>query len=107
MSLPVTTDATLEEVSTSAPVVLVKLTAEYCAPCKMFNPVLEQFNEETGVPVYNLDIEENTEASKLYRIGSIPALLVFTDGRFREALIGAKSLASLKRDLAGYLTTAE
>lgn len=83
--------------------VLIKLTADYCAPCKVYNPVLESFSENTGVPVYNLDVDKNPDIGRELGVMAIPTLLVYYDGALKDKQTGVKNEAKLKNDLAGWL----
>ena len=100
------TDATFaNDVLQSDKTVLVDFWAEWCGPCKMVAPVLDEIageNRET-LTVAKLDIDRNPGAARDYQVMSIPTMIVFQGGRPVKQIIGAKPKAALLRDLADYL----
>jgi len=100
------TDATFaNEVLTSDKPVLVDFWAEWCAPCKMVGPVLEEIASEHAdkITVVKLNIDENPQVARQYSIMSIPTMSVFADGKVVKSIVGAKPKAALLRDLESYL----
>ena len=83
-----TFDAEVVEAETP---VIVDFWAEWCGPCKMIAPIVEELAEEYDGKVLftKLDIDSNPEVSMKYGIRSIPTLLVFKDGKPVEQIIGA------------------
>ena len=80
-----------EEVLKSDVPVLIDFWAEWCAPCKMIAPIVEEIaNEYAGkLKVAKLDVDNNPQTSMNYGIRSIPTLLIFKDGQPVDQLIGA------------------
>src|SRR4051794_40118463 len=78
-----------EVVSSDTPV-LVDFWAEWCGPCKMIAPVLENMAEEYAdtLRIAKLDVDNNPRTSMTYNVMSIPTLLLFKDGQVVEKLIG-------------------
>lgn len=68
---------------------LVKFGAEWCGPCRVVKPVLEAVENDTGVEVFDVDIEENSDAAISYGIRNIPAVIAFKNGQPVEQLVGA------------------
>ncbi len=100
------TDATFDtEVLGSDKTVIVDFWAEWCGPCKMVAPVLEEIASEHSdtVVVAKLNVDENPEVARRYQIMSIPTMSVFSGGQVVKSIIGAKPKAALLRDLAGII----
>jgi thioredoxin 1 len=100
------TDSTFDsEVLGSDKPVLVDFWAEWCGPCKMVAPVLEEIAGEHGdkLQVVKLNIDENPNAARDYQIMSIPTMAVFQGGQLVKAIVGAKPKAAILRDLEAYL----
>lgn len=85
--------------------VLVDFWAEWCGPCKMVAPVLEEIAGEHAekLTVAKLNIDENPETARAYSIMSIPTMAVFQNGQIVKSIVGAKPKAALLRDLEAYL----
>jgi thioredoxin 1 len=85
--------------------VLVDFWAEWCGPCKMVAPVLEEIAAEHGdrLTVAKVNIDENPEIARRYQIMSIPTMSVFKSGEVVQSIVGAKPKAALLRDLEAYL----
>ena len=101
-----TTDATFaSDVLQSDKPVLVDFWAEWCGPCKMVAPVLEEIAGENAdkLKVVKLNIDENPAAARNYQIMSIPTMAVFQDGKIVKSIVGAKPKAAILRDLQAYL----
>lgn len=99
------TDASfLADVLQSDKPVVVDFWAEWCGPCKMIAPVLDEIAaaHET-VTIAKLNVDENPQTSAQYGITSIPTLMVFQGGQPVKSIIGAKPKGALLADLAPYL----
>jgi thioredoxin 1 len=100
------TDATFrDDVLASDKTVLVDFWAEWCGPCKMVAPVLDEIAGENKekLTVAKLDIDRNPAAARDYQVMSIPTMIVFQNGKPVKQIVGAKPKAALLRDLADYL----
>ena len=75
-------------------IVLIDFFANWCGPCKMLTPVLEQFAEKTAgeVEIYKVDVDENPELCGQFNISSIPTLLFFKNGNLIFKELGFRSL---------------
>lgn len=99
------TDANFaDDVLMSDKPVIVDFWAEWCGPCKMIAPILEEIAKENdGVVVAKLNVDENPQTAASYGITSIPTMNVYQGGQIVKTIIGAKPKAALLADLAPYL----
>ena len=90
-ALEVTDDSFASEVLNSELPVLVDFWAEWCGPCKMVSPMVEELsNEYNGkVKVAKLDVDSNPQTATNYGIRGIPTLLMFKDGSAVDQIVGA------------------
>ena len=79
--------------------VLVDFWAEWCAPCRKVELVLEEIANEMGdkVRIVKMNIDENPETARTYRVMSVPTLTVFKDGEPVQSVAGAKPKSDLVR----------
>ncbi len=99
-------DATFDEhVKTADVPVLVDFWAEWCGPCKMIAPVLEEIAQEQAgkLRILKLNIDDNLDITRRYDVMSIPTLILFKDGQPQARLIGAKPKGQLMAELAAFL----
>lgn len=92
MATQATTDSNFDtDVLASSEPVVVDFWAEWCGPCKMIAPSLEEISEEmTGkVKVVKLNIDENQNTAVKYGVRSIPTLILFKDGQPASTQVGA------------------
>jgi thioredoxin 1 len=97
------TDATFEaEVIQSETPVLVDFWAEWCQPCKMMAPVLEQVaaEQQDSLRVAKVDVDENPDYAGRYGVMSIPTLILFKGGQPVERIVGYNTKQQLLRKLA-------
>jgi thioredoxin 1 len=72
--------------------VLVDFWAEWCAPCRKVTPLLEEIAGELGdkIAIVKLNIDENPETARAYRVMSVPTLTIFKNGEPVQSVAGAK-----------------
>jgi thioredoxin 1 len=108
MSDQITTlsDASFDEhVKASDVPVLVDFWAEWCGPCKMIAPVLEEIaTEQAGkLGIAKLNIDDNLDVTRRFDVLSIPTLILFKEGEPAARIVGAKGKAQLLQEISGYL----
>ena len=81
-------------------VTLVDFWAEWCGPCRMVTPVLEELQGELGdrAQIVKLNVDENPNIAQQFGISGIPTMLLFKDGQVVDKLVGASSINTY-RDL--------
>lgn len=78
-----------EEIINDENLTVIDFSATWCMPCRLLAPILEDVaNELTSVNFYSLDIDENEEIAKRYRIFSVPTLIAFKQGKMIDTLVG-------------------
>ena len=85
--------------------VLVDFYAEWCGPCKMMSPVIEQFSKEMSdkIRVIKVDVDRNAAAANAYQIQGVPTLMLFKNGKILWRQSGAVSAHILKQAVSNYL----
>ena len=108
MSIPHVTVETFEqEVLQSSLPVLVEFTAQWCAPCRQLEPILEELAKawEGRIKVVAFDVDQaanNTRFMLKYRILGVPTLLLFVEGKVRERMTGFRPKGALVKKFGRY-----
>ena len=91
--------------ASSAKPVLVDAWAEWCGPCRMIAPVLDQLAEESNgrYRIAKLNVDENPRTAAQFNIRSIPTLLIFKNGRLVDQILGVQPKQAIARRLAAQL----
>lgn len=102
MTIHHVTDATFKEELKKDGFTIANFWAPWCAPCQIFAPVLEAFAKENKerVKIVKVNVDENVEISSLFQIMSIPATILFKDGKPIRKEVGVLSSEHLKKWVA-------
>lgn len=87
--------------------VLVDFTAQWCGPCKMMKPVLEQLHQRMGdkVRIIKIDIDQSPAAAQAFQVQSVPTLVLFRQGKQLWRQSGVMQAAQLERIITQHTTT--
>lgn len=103
-SLKTLTDADFDSTIAGDSPVLVDFWAEWCGPCKMVAPILEEIaNEQDNVTVAKLNIDEHPGPPSQFDVMSIPTMIVFQNGVEKKRIVGARPKAAILQELAEFL----
>lgn len=96
-----------QEVLESKTPVLVDFWAEWCAPCRIVDPIVEELATEYSgkLKVGKLDVDANGQTAQNYGVMSIPSLIFFKNGQPVKTMIGAQSKDNYKREIDSVLNT--
>ncbi|MBP8823882.1 MAG: thioredoxin [Flavobacteriales bacterium] len=85
--------------------VVVDFFAEWCGPCKMMKPILDEFKEQVGdrAVVLKVDVDKNPSAAQAYKVRGVPTLAIFKNGGIVWRQSGVMSAAQLQQALQPYL----
>lgn len=83
-------------VSGSTPT-LIDFSAEWCGPCKMMTPILQQVKEKMGerVKIVKIDVDQNPEIAQAYQVQGVPTLMIFRDGKLHWRQSGVRQATEL------------
>ena len=85
--------------------ILVDFWAEWCGPCKMIAPILDELAEELSgqLVIAKLNVDQSPQVAQNFRVMSIPTMILFKNGQPVTQLVGAKSKSALLKDLTEHL----
>ncbi len=92
-------------VETTSKLVVIKFTADWCAPCRALNPILEQLEKfyKDKVYIYNINVDNNPISTTNFGIKNIPTLIYFKNGQEVARTTGSVSKAELMKNINQYL----
>ncbi len=95
--IEVTDESFTDEVEGADGLAMVDFWAEWCGPCKMVSPIVEELAEEYSdrVTVAKVDVDENQQTAQRFGVRSIPSILFFKDGEHVDTVVGAVPKAQL------------
>jgi len=101
----VVSDARIDAAVSQYPLFILDCWAEWCGPCRMIAPVIEQLaGEMKGKAVFGkLNVDENMQTANKYRISAIPTIMVFKDGKLVDRIIGAYPKPALVAKISKFL----
>ena len=99
------TDAGFNDLINGDKPVLVDFWAEWCGPCRMVGPIVEEIAGEYAdkLAVAKLNVDENPQVSHQYEVMSIPTLIVYQGGEVKKRIVGARPKAMLVDELAEFI----
>jgi thioredoxin 1 len=99
----IVTDQTFDSAVNDNDLILIDFWAEWCGPCKMVSPVLENISESTGLLVGKLNVDENPEKMQQYSVHSIPTMVLFKSGQPVKTIVGAKPKHLMLKELSEWI----
>jgi thioredoxin 1 len=97
------TDDSFNEVVSTNDLVLIDFWADWCGPCKMLSPILDEIADESGLLVGKLNVDENPAKMEEYSIHSIPTMVLFKSGQPVKTITGAKPKHLLLKELSEWI----
>ena len=91
------------EVENGEGIIIVDFNAEWCGPCKMQAPILEELDCNESYKIYGLDVDKSPEIAGQYNVNAVPSLMIFKDGVLKQTLVGFQSKDVLEQAIGKYL----
>ena len=99
----IVTDDSFNEVVSTNDLVLIDFWAEWCGPCKMISPILDEISNDTGLLIGRLNIDENPLKMQEYSVQSIPTMVLFKSGQPVRIINGAMPKHILLKELSEWI----
>jgi thioredoxin 1 len=99
------TDSNFEEILKENKIVMADLWAEWCGPCRMVSPIIDELSESFQDKAYigKVNVDLNTDIPEKYKVRSIPTILLFKDGELVDKIVGALPKTALQGKLEAVL----
>ncbi|MDR5657133.1 thioredoxin [Halodesulfurarchaeum sp. HSR-GB] len=85
------------EVLESHDVVLTDFHADWCGPCKMLAPIVEELAAETDATMAKVDVDELQQLAQQHRVQGVPTMILFVDGEVAERIVGVREKSDIRR----------
>ncbi|MGY6500775.1 MAG: thioredoxin [Acidimicrobiales bacterium] len=105
-SITTLSDATFdEEIGAASEPVLVDFWAEWCGPCKMIAPILDEIagEQDGSLRIAKLNVDDNPGIARRFDVMSIPTMILFKDGQPAARLVGAKPKNAIMSEISDHL----
>lgn len=99
----IVTDSNFNDTVRDNSLILMDFWAEWCGPCRMLGPILEEISNETGLLVGKLNVDENPEKTLEFGVKSIPSMVLFKDGLPVHTIVGAMPKHRLLKELSEWI----
>ena len=86
-----------QEVTSKYDVVLTDFYADWCGPCQMLEPIVEELAAETDAAMAKVDVDERQALAQQYRVQGVPTMVLFSQGEVAEQIVGVREKSDLER----------
>ncbi len=99
----IVTDDTFDVLIKEHNLILIDFWAEWCGPCRKVSPILDEIEEEYGLTIGKLNVDENPEKTEEYSVHSIPSMVLFENGIPVKTITGAKPKHMMLKELEQWI----
>lgn len=97
------TESNYQEVTERDGLSVVQFTAPWCVPCRMLAPRLQEMEDDGHFAYFKVDVDENPELAREFRIMSVPTLRFYLNGKSVHTMVGAKPKSQILAEIADFL----